>query len=401
MTSNPQEARDNLITYAATTRTVTADGLAPLLDAYRDALLAAAPAAASSSAVGQATRDRIAEALADALKPRYGGPQHNTPGGLPLTATAEEVRLHRAQPLADAALAVLPSAADWDALVTETDRLRREGVALHERAVELDAQVAALQRQVAQPADRTAVLREEAALIRAHCPDHLDSNSAEGSWINCHCDVADDMERRLADEAQQPEGACPQCGDAGACSGGPCPLLPAVGARQPDTQTQAHPPQHAWRVETRDPLADQWAPGSHFAHRPAALERWETANRNAPLWRDGTPVERRIVRETTTYTVEVEHQPASSAVPGRSAATDTHEETRSPVCEGFRWIGQSFATCDRCGQPAWDHDGEEVRVPVEGAGPFDGEWTVRPWKPGQADAIRAKWGTPDADGGPQ
>jgi len=52
-------------------------------------------------------RDRIAEAIADALKPRYGGPQHNTPGGLPLTATAEELRLHRAQPLANAVLSVL------------------------------------------------------------------------------------------------------------------------------------------------------------------------------------------------------------------------------------------------------------------------------------------------------
>jgi hypothetical protein len=56
-----------------------------------------------------ALRNRIAAAIADALKPRYGGPQHNTPGGLPLTATAEEIRLHRAQPLADAVLAVLPA----------------------------------------------------------------------------------------------------------------------------------------------------------------------------------------------------------------------------------------------------------------------------------------------------
>lgn len=56
-----------------------------------------------------ALRNRITQAIADALKPRYGGPQHNTPGGLPLTATAEELRLHRAQPLADAVLAVLPA----------------------------------------------------------------------------------------------------------------------------------------------------------------------------------------------------------------------------------------------------------------------------------------------------
>lgn len=78
----------------------------------------------------------------------------------------------------------------------------------------------------------------------------------------------------------------------------------AAEAQQPDTETQAHPPIHAWRVETRDPLADQWAPGSHFAHRPNAVERLDAANRTAPLWNDGTPVERRIVRETTTYTVE-------------------------------------------------------------------------------------------------
>lgn len=54
------------------------------------------------------------------------------------------------------------------------------------------------------PADRAAVLRVEAALVRAHCPDHLDGESAEGSWIDCHCDVADDMERRAA-EAQAAE----------------------------------------------------------------------------------------------------------------------------------------------------------------------------------------------------
>ncbi|NUU26026.1 MAG: hypothetical protein HOV68_31685 [Streptomycetaceae bacterium] len=65
------------------------------------------------------------------------------------------------------------------------------------------------------------------------------------------------------------------------------------------------------------------------------------------------------------------------------------EPTAPPVCEGFVWIGQSLATCDRCGQPAWDHTGEEV--PVEGAAPFDNRRTVRPWEPGQADRIRAKW----------
>jgi hypothetical protein len=78
------------------------------------------------------------------------------------------------------------------------------------------------------------------------------------------------------------------------------------------------------------------------------------------------------------------------------AAAEPDQTDQTPVvCEGFQWIGQSFATCDRCGQPAWDHAGEDVAA--EGAGPFDYRRTVRLWEPGEADAIRAKWGTPDAD----
>jgi hypothetical protein len=52
------------------------------------------------------------------------------------------------------------------------------------------------------PSGRADVLREEAARIRAHCPDHLDSDSADGAWMACHCDVADDIERRLAAETE-------------------------------------------------------------------------------------------------------------------------------------------------------------------------------------------------------
>jgi hypothetical protein len=95
-----------------------------------------------------ALRDRIAEALADALKPRYGGPQHNTPGGLPLTATAEEIRLHRAQPLADAVLSVLPASVDRAAadLATARDTNRR----LNLRAQRLESELAAYRRAVGQ-----------------------------------------------------------------------------------------------------------------------------------------------------------------------------------------------------------------------------------------------------------
>jgi hypothetical protein len=52
--------------------------------------------------------------------------------------------------------------------------------------------------------DRAALLREEAARIRAHCPDHLDSDSVPGAWMVCHCAVADDLLRRMADEPPQP-----------------------------------------------------------------------------------------------------------------------------------------------------------------------------------------------------
>jgi hypothetical protein len=47
--------------------------------------------------------------------------------------------------------------------------------------------------------DRSDVLREEAALIVRHCPDHGPQDQA-GAWMDCHCAVADDMERRAAGE---------------------------------------------------------------------------------------------------------------------------------------------------------------------------------------------------------
>jgi hypothetical protein len=60
-----------------------------------------------------------------------------------------------------------------------------------------------LQLILAPSVDPAAVLREEAALIRAHCPDHLDSDSAEGAWMHCHCDVADDMLKRADAAAKE------------------------------------------------------------------------------------------------------------------------------------------------------------------------------------------------------
>lgn len=71
------------------------------------------------------------------------------------------------------------------------------------------------------------------------------------------------------------------------------------------------------------------------------------------------------------------------------AAKDRPKPPKTPCADGFHWIGQSFATCDMCGLPAWEHEGE-ARL-VEDAGPFADQWEMRPWEPGQAERIRAKW----------
>ncbi|MFB6787650.1 hypothetical protein ACFCWT_13340 [Streptomyces olivaceus] len=57
---------------------------------------------------------------------------------------------------------VLPGRAEYDALVADADRLRRDGAALHARAEAVDEQLAVLRQQVAAPVD-PAALRETVA----------------------------------------------------------------------------------------------------------------------------------------------------------------------------------------------------------------------------------------------
>jgi len=61
-----------------------------------------------------------------------------------------------------------------------------------------------------------------------------------------------------------------------------------------------------------------------------------------------------------------------------------------PCENGFHWIGQPFTSCDQCGLPAWEHAG--MAVPAEGSNMFDAEFVLKPWKPGEADAIKQRWG---------
>ena len=68
--------------------------------------------------------------------------------------------------------------------------------------------------------------------------------------------------------------------------------------------TEAHRPRNRWFVETYDNLAGEWAPGTRYLNRHDAVDRYETLTEQRPTWRDGTPVRRRLVRETVTYHVE-------------------------------------------------------------------------------------------------
>jgi len=171
-------------------------------------------------------------------------------------------------------------AADARERTTLVDRIRRvlarcdgfdfDSLEPHEYQIQAAALAAVLPASV----DRADVLREEAARIRAHCPDHLDADSAEGSWMACHCAVADDMERRVAAE-----------------------VAPA------DTR-EAHPAEHTWKVES--PRRGNWASwGATYDDREWAQERFESAIEHA----GHRPF--RLVRATTAYTVEAEHVPAA------------------------------------------------------------------------------------------
>jgi hypothetical protein len=86
-------------------------------------------------------------------------------------------------------------------------------------------------------------------------------------------------------------------------------------------ETEAHPPEHTWAAELHDPLADEWVPGTRYTVRDRAVNALTHAKRLGPTWADGTPTERRLVRATTTYTVEEPDTPAVEAQPGKDTET--------------------------------------------------------------------------------
>ncbi|MEV6696273.1 hypothetical protein AB0M68_03795 [Streptomyces sp. NPDC051453] len=142
------------------------------------------------------------------LEVMYGG-AYDSPKPQPADQAVEAHRLALSEAVG------LGTGAPWDAIRERVGELQGDLAKLVRWRKEDGAALAEMRRTIerlqqanndlagaaitdAAPADRAIVLREEAAHIRAHCPDHLDSDSSPGAWMVCHCDVADDIDRRTA-----------------------------------------------------------------------------------------------------------------------------------------------------------------------------------------------------------
>ncbi|MGC5534279.1 hypothetical protein [Streptomyces sp. SR-10] len=179
-------------------------------------------------------------------------------------------------------------------LIEEFERAHPEAMAAARAEVRAEAGERTPRRRTVPPApaDRAAVLREAADFV--------------GNDDTCDCGGCDSCVpnklaaglRRLAGEA-------------------------AAGAHRTE---QAHPAEHTWAAELRDPLADEWVPGTRYTARDRAVNALEHGRKVAAVWKDGTPTERRLVRATTTYTVEPTEPPTH--LPKGTNAEDC------PACKG-------------------------------------------------------------------
>ncbi|MYU24506.1 hypothetical protein [Streptomyces sp. SID8352] len=115
--------------------------------------------------------------------------------------------------------------------------------------------------------------------------------------------------RRVADETEPEDdeglsGPC-DCGEGAVhYTATSCPAeLRSLADETAATETEGHKPLHHWRVEILD--GDEWMPASGLRRdRAQAVDQLRMSSARRPSWTDGTPVQRRLVRETTTYTVE-------------------------------------------------------------------------------------------------
>lgn len=99
------------------------------------------------------------------------------------------------------------------------------------------------------------------------------------------------------------------------CSNADCTEPDAASTVLEQYANEAHAPEHTWAAELYDPLADEWVPGTRYPVRERAVNHLAHARTVGPTWKDGSPTRRRLVRATTTYTVEPETEPAAEAHP--------------------------------------------------------------------------------------
>lgn len=71
-------------------------------------------------------------------------------------------------------------------------------------------------------------------------------------------------------------------------------------------ELEAHPAKTQWAVEIYDPRHSTWVTPTRFHAPEVAADAQAAYEKNTPMWTDGSPVQRRIVREETTYTVDTD-----------------------------------------------------------------------------------------------
>ncbi|CAM5620373.1 hypothetical protein [Streptomyces aurantiogriseus] len=182
---------------------------------------------------------------------------------------------------------------------------------MHKRALTAEARAAAMERAMESTAADALKHRGCHRDLMAQC---LRAERAEAEVKELRRMAAEEQPAStapLASGLPLVKGNCPACRHASlflgtggypTCANHECPEPDAATTVLEQYANEAHPPTHTWKVES--PRRDTWASwGATYDDRDWAAERYEEAVRHYPA----RPY--RLVRATTTYTVEAAHQP--------------------------------------------------------------------------------------------
>lgn len=125
-------------------------------------------------------------------------------------------------------------------------------------------------------------------------------------------------------------------------------------ATAPDTGADdARPPRHCWYTVLLDNPPAGWLPGKRFTARSEAIAHYDTESAQAPRWDDGTPVHRQLVRETTTYAVELTREGNGTPRAPGPAPEEEPVLTVGAVAEDGRPVALLFDPDDRRKVAGW------------------------------------------------